>query len=514
MLLVLPGTARAADIVASGECGKDGGNVTWTLDSEGTLTISGTGEMADYEYGSSPWNDRNWDILRGEIQHGVTSIGSSAFSECNRLTDVYYGGGEAEWYSIAIADYNEPLLNATIHFAAPEPVPEESVVFQGSWNGHFYEVYEAGKTWPEAESYCAAKGGHLACITSEEEQQFIERLIVNGSKQQYWLGLFASGDAFSWVTGENLSYTNWDAGQPDRSGREDGQNEDYVHILNEANPNVDGSEKFFWNDIFYDNTFPYEEYFFSLEHIGFICEYDHDIRKEALASITDAEVKLTKTSYPYTGKAIKPTVTVKLDGKRLKKNIDYRVTYQHNTAIGTATVTVTGKGGYTGTASTTFEIIDALKPIDSAVVTVPKKSYPFTGSAVKPTVTVKLDGKRLKKGTDYTVKYANNTKVGTATVTVTGKGDYTGTVSIDYEITSPLISIDGAAVTVAKKSYPYTGKAIRPIVTVKLDGKRLKKGTDYTVRYADNTKTGTATVTVKGKGRYTGTAQTTFQIVE
>ena len=46
--------ASAADIVESGECGAEGSNLTWTLDSEGTLTISGEGEMPKWKYSDSP----------------------------------------------------------------------------------------------------------------------------------------------------------------------------------------------------------------------------------------------------------------------------------------------------------------------------------------------------------------------------------------------------------------------------------------------------------------------------
>ena len=83
---VLTGTALAANIVASGTCGADdgGGNLTWTLDSEGTLTIRGRGAMV----GGSPWWSNRASIKSVQISHGVTSIGDSAFSNCSSLTSV------------------------------------------------------------------------------------------------------------------------------------------------------------------------------------------------------------------------------------------------------------------------------------------------------------------------------------------------------------------------------------------------------------------------------------------
>ncbi len=64
----------------------------------------------------------------------------------------------------------------------------------------------------------------------------------------------------------------------------------------------------------------------------------------------------------------------------------------------------------------------------------------WTGKAVKPSPKVTLGGKRLKKGTDYTLSYANNTKAGTATITVRGKGSYVGTKKITFKIVKPSIS--------------------------------------------------------------------------
>ena len=77
-------TVSAADIVKSGSCGE---NVTYTLDSEGTLTISGTGEMEEYAYDESPFFE-NYDIKKVIIENGVTSIGENAFRGCETLTDI------------------------------------------------------------------------------------------------------------------------------------------------------------------------------------------------------------------------------------------------------------------------------------------------------------------------------------------------------------------------------------------------------------------------------------------
>ena len=86
---LLPATALAADILDSGTCGAegDGSNLTWTLDSEGVLTISGSGDMRDYDY-SSPWYENGNQIQSVFMANGVTSIGNFAFNECTSLTSM------------------------------------------------------------------------------------------------------------------------------------------------------------------------------------------------------------------------------------------------------------------------------------------------------------------------------------------------------------------------------------------------------------------------------------------
>ena len=146
--------------------------------------------------------------------------------------------------------------------------------------------------------------------------------------------------------------------------------------------------------------------------------------------------------------------------------------------------------------------------ISKASVTLSTSTYAYDGKAKKPGVTVKLNGKTLKNGTDYTVSYSNNTKVGTATVKITGKGNYTGSVSKTFKIKNDFkkATISG----ISNKS--YTGKNITQSVTVKFSGKTLKNGTDYTVSYSSNKNVGTATVKIAGKGSYTGTITKTFKI--
>ena len=147
-------------------------------------------------------------------------------------------------------------------------------------------------------------------------------------------------------------------------------------------------------------------------------------------SISKASVTLSTSTYAYDGKAKKPGVTVKLNGKTLKNGTDYTVSYSNNTKVGTATVKITGKGNYTGSVSKTYSIKNNFKK--ATVSGISNKSY--TGKNITQSITVKYNGKTLKKGTDYTVSYSSNKNIGTATVKIAGKGSYTGTITKTFKI--------------------------------------------------------------------------------
>ena len=82
------GGGTTGDVIDSGNCGANSSNVTWKLTSDGTLTISGTGKMADYGWEETPWYGLRLQVKKAIIKNGVTSIGSYAFCWCENLTSV------------------------------------------------------------------------------------------------------------------------------------------------------------------------------------------------------------------------------------------------------------------------------------------------------------------------------------------------------------------------------------------------------------------------------------------
>ena len=124
--------------------------------------------------------------------------------------------------------------------------------------------------------------------------------------------------------------------------------------------------------------------------------------------ISGASVKLSTTSYTYNGKAKKPAVTVTLNGKTLKKNVDYTVKYSSNTAIGKAKVTITGKGNYKGTVSKTFKILPAKQNIS-------KLTAQKNGFALNWTKDKNVTGYQIQYDVKKDLKSAKSTYVKTNT---------------------------------------------------------------------------------------------------
>ena len=130
-------------------------------------------------------------------------------------------------------------------------------------------------------------------------------------------------------------------------------------------------------------------------------------------------------------------IVVEKDGKTLTCGEDYTitaVTLKNEVGAEKVQVTVNGIGNYTGSIVKKLDII-AADVSKATVVDIPDQ--PYSGNQIKPAVTVTVNGETLVANTDYTVEYSNNVNVGKdATVTITGKGNYTGTITKTFEITS------------------------------------------------------------------------------
>jgi len=241
--------------------------------------------------------------------------------------------------------------------------------------------------------------------------------------------------------------------------------------------------------------------------------------------ILTSGLTVTQQPHTYSGNAVELTdgEYVVYDGsKPLIKGTDYDVSFTNNINAGTASINVSGKGNYGGTLLGTYTI-DPLSISDGNVTIDPIADRTYTGAAQEPPVVVKLNGV-VVPSSNYTVSYSNNINVGTANVTLTGKGNFTGSRNdVTFKINPKTLAnltytLGGAPCTGSGTSYTseyvadYTGLEVKPAVVV-YDGGNVLTSNDYTVSYSGNINVGTATARVSGRGSYAGsTVYITFGI--
>lgn len=229
------------------------------------------------------------------------------------------------------------------------------------------------------------------------------------------------------------------------------------------------------------------------------------------AQATGVSIKQCDITWPedqeYTGQPVTPPVTITYNWTTLKEGIDYTLTYEDNVEEGMATVTVVGKGSYYDSDYDFFWITK--RQISDCDITWPADQE-YAGKPLTPPVVVKYHGMTLEKGVDYTVTYEDNAGGGLATVTVEGIGVYGG--SKDGYFYIDAISLWDCSISSIPNQY-FTGKGLKPKVTVTCDGEKLRAGVDYTLAYKDNVDIGTASVTIKGKGKCYGERTVYFNIV-
>ncbi len=243
----------------------------------------------------------------------------------------------------------------------------------------------------------------------------------------------------------------------------------------------------------------------------------------------------------YTGEAIrltpseestKDTFTVKYGKTVLKPGRDYTVQPVPG-KVGKAELVVTGNGQYVGTKTAAFNIKG--KTFSAKTVQVSGvENQAYTGRALTQNHAVLTYGvgdeaaKTLQYGTDYTISYAKNRDKGTATMTFKGKNEagYSGSFKKTFKITAADIANQNEvkrADTMNNMSFPYCKAGVKPVDEIRLtnaEGFVLQNGKDYTLKYknnkavADGSAEKPPTVTVQGKGNYTGNFDVTFQITK
>ncbi len=226
--------------------------------------------------------------------------------------------------------------------------------------------------------------------------------------------------------------------------------------------------------------------------------YDNNAEetKSGTKSIKNASVSLGKTSYEYTKYRKYPSVSVTYNGTKLTKGVDYKVNYIKNVLAGTAYARIEGIGKYSNVKMVPFTITTTDIADGGTVGSIADVTY--SGSAKKPTVKVQYKGTTLKT-CDYSVSYSNNKNAGTATVKITGKRNYHGTLTKTFKIKKATPKFTGYTT--------YNRTTDRDDFTINTkcdsDGKLTYKSSDTSIATVSNTGkvslkggTGTAVITV------------------
>lgn len=186
----------------------------------------------------------------------------------HKVTPLSIGTGYLE-YKLIDSD-NESIVYDT----KKVNVTAEGTLSTGTFNNHFYQVFDDSMTWTEAKAACEEAGGHLATINSSEEQDYIQQLIKSTKKDNIWIGgnFSAANNSWSWVDNTEWDYTNWDASQPDNFTGDEYylriKHRDRVYEDWEA---YDGK----WNDIADSADGAGQDFDVPISSFGYICEWDY-----------------------------------------------------------------------------------------------------------------------------------------------------------------------------------------------------------------------------------------------
>ena len=488
----------------SGTCGS---NLTWSFDESGILRISGTGAMYNYNSSSNraPWSrtEIRTALKSVIIKNGVTKIGDYAFFGCDKPTSVWIPDsvvsiGQSAFFgckglekvtipegvtSLGNSAFNRCSSISTIEISSSvESIG--SMAFSNCTSLKDFIIDSDNATYSSVDGTLFSKDQtELICCPAGKKGLYS---VPDGVVK---IGTFAFTGC-SGLTGVAI---------PDGVNRIDGYAfgdctgltsiaipSSVTYISIEACSNCSKLSKIYfigtqeeWNSI-------------NISSINSVLLAVRKIFVDDPKSLNYAEV--TKIpNQKYTGRAVKPNFEVQHLCKVLEKGKDYTVSYFDNVNAGTATAKVSRAGEYTGSVSASFTIEP--KPISLLEISgISAKTY--TGKAQTQAIVVEDGYFTLTKGTDYDVTYANNVKAGTASVVITGKGNYTGTVTKTF-------AIKKAPNTITAKNFTKTYSTKAQTFSL---GVKVKNGTPTyksSTKYVTVSKTGKVTVKAKYMGKAT-----------
>lgn len=420
------------------------GGLTWNLTGAGTLTISGRGAMQDFSsVGEQPWKKYCSQIQKVVIGDGVTSIGACAFWECSvysvEISSTVTSIGNSAFRDSSIISVNIPSSVKTISDSA----------FQGCKNLSSVTMAEGLET--------IRQNAFRAC-TSLTSIALPASIVEVGSAafldcQKMTGAVFAPGSR-QVKMGDNLftrCYYLMSVTLPksiDRIG--EGMFQNCLMLTGVEIPK--GAESIgnsafascsrFTTVIIPDSVTSIGTAAFSNTALKDIYFTGSEAQWSSVGKLGDTAMAVSKAVLHYN--YVPPVSPNPDEGSDNNSGGNTG----GSTGSGGNTGGSTGSGGSSGGGSS-----ESLGNISKAAVTLAKTSYTYDGKAKTPSVTVKLDGKTLVLNTDYTVSYSDNIKAGTAKVTITGKGKYTGTKTVSFTITKAAEQKPAVSITCKKTVY-------------------------------------------------------------
>ena len=488
----------------SGQCGD---NLFWSYEN-GTLTITGTGATWDYEGEGalqSPWYELREEITQLVLDDNITLL-NVRFSECINLK----GNVKIPSKMIAIMAYNFAGCTGLTSVEIPKGI---QVIGEGA--------------------FASCKG--ITEITFKgAKPEFASNVFEGITANAYYPANDPTWEGIESAEGLGGNLT-WVAVGEENDNPEIDEPKDEPEIDEPGNI-IDGPD---WGDIIEQDKQLYDD----------------------VSKVPDGMwiAGMKQEGYTYTGNNIvfTPGTSSEIrvyDGKiLLKSNQDYTVSYKNNKKAYTLregdaeykaskapTVTIKGKGNYSGSIVKTFVInpmdISKVKEDGTPIFDAPDILLGYNGRVQKGTTKVTYtdeNGKvlSLKANTDFTYEYPGTSKeksdynenafkearLEPYVITIRGKGNYTGILTFKETITKNILLSKVKVSSIPAQKYD-NGKELCPPVVL-TDGKKTlseykdeSQTGDYTIRYENNTLPGTGRVILEGKGGYAGTRVVTFKI--
>ncbi len=544
MAAVLPagflGMMQASASMLYGPCGE---NAEYCYDTETkTLTISGTGDMTDYnsDY-EHPWNG----VENVIIEEGITNVGNHAFYNEKKLNYVElpstikrigtYAFARSGLAHISLNDGLEIISECAFQgcpyclFDGVIEIPSSvtNIASQAFGLGNFedaqknYPTYFRDETWDyfRPKFYYGSIEFYMH-LNSSDNRQYIY-IMYNLPSVKYQITGNPDINNYSFgFNGIKLERTKWSISFERDDMFKSGTIE--VPVEGYPNPLIANYNSYYSSDVDSSYTALNLNDFYNTQFGNYYTIYcDEGTTAATLQNAETIDYNLSHYTtslkdVKYTGEKVVPDITLTHGTWTLKEGRDYTVECPDAVNAGKVDVTIHGMGKYTGSLSRSFYITKVA--LDECEFMYSPTEFEYNGKNQNPEITLKNpSGVALKEDEDYTLEITGNKDVGKGTFTITGCGNYTGSITKEFDVNAKVITKDNLEIVLSTDTEPavYTGNEIVPeIVSVKDKDNNLilKKGTDYNVSYLNNVSAGTANVVIEGINNYSGTVYRPFSI--